>query len=145
LADAIRDRAQSIESAELPDLRRVGIGWSKDGCEIDLGGIYVFQMRRDERHVIEILHALALGLFESRRDSSNSGDSKALTEVRGILQSVGETILRPPQQCCPKCNGLQHICVACDGECKFSYGQDHDRTSALCPECSAWLAPRAPR
>lgn len=137
--------AEKAEVAELPDLRRVSVGWGKN-VEIDVGGTYVFQKGRDERHIVDIIRALAWGLFESRRDSSDPSDPKAMVEVQGILRDVGETILRSWQPPCPKCDGLKHICVACDGECKAQFSDNvHNRTEVLCPECSAWLAPQVPR
>ena len=146
LASDMQRTAQEMEVAELPDLRRVGVGWSKNECDIDVGGTYVFKKGRDEHHIVEIIHALAWGLFEARRSSGDPSDPKALAEVRSILQGVGETILRPWQPPCPKCGGLQHICVACDGECKVRFSDlNHDGTQVLCPECSAWLAPQGPR
>jgi hypothetical protein len=147
-ADTLRKTAEEVETAELPDLRRVGIGWGGNGCEIDVGGTYVFKMPRDERHIVDIIRSLAWGLFEARRASSDPRDPKALGEVCEILRGVGLEILTHRRAPCPRCNGHKHICVACDGECKVSLNPDrlvHDRTQALCPNCSAWLAPQAPR
>ena len=82
------DMAQRIEVAELPDLRRVSVGWGSDGhSEIDVGGTYIFQ-KGDERHIVEIIRALAWGLFESRRAGSDPHDQQALAEVRAILQDA---------------------------------------------------------
>jgi hypothetical protein len=149
MADGLRETAQAMEVAELPDLRLVGVGWGKDGREIDVGGAYVFKAGRDEQYVIDIMRALAWGLFEARRDAGDPRDPKRLAWVRGILQEIGERILGPRQPECSKCNDLRRICVACDGECKIGYegtmARNHDRAQALCPERSAWLAPQAPR
>ena len=147
LADSVRETADKMEAAELPDLRRVGVGWGgENGCEISVGGTYFFKKDRDERHIVDIISALAWGLFESRRNNGDPSDPKILAEVRGILQSVGESILGPPKPRCSKCDGMQHICVACNGECRVGYNDTkHDRNQALCPECSTWLAPQAPR
>jgi hypothetical protein len=139
--------ADKMEVAELPDLRHVSVGYDENGCRIDVGGTYAFQMPRDKRHIIDILHGLAWGLFESQRTGSNPSDPEALEEVRSILRNVGESILRSWQPRCSKCDGLQHICVVCDGECKVSSNavriEGHDMR-ALCPECSAWLTPGKP-
>ena len=146
LADSVRETADKIKTAELPDLRRVGIGWGDNGCEIDVGGTYVFKMPRDEKYIVDIIRALAWGLFESQRNNSNPSDPDVLAQVRNVLRDVGLDILGPLKPRCPKCDGMQRICVACDEECKVGYdGTKHDRTQALCPECSAWLAPQAPR
>jgi len=141
--------AQEIESAELPDLRTVSVGWGgSNGCEIMIGRTYVFRKGRDERHIVDIIRGLAWGLFESARDSGDPSDPKRLAEVQAILREVGETI--PPRgpyiKPCPKCGGLRHICIACDGECKVDLNStDHKRETTLCPECSLWLAPQEPR
>jgi hypothetical protein len=139
--------AASIEQAQLPDLRRVGVGWTVDGTrEMDVGGTYVF---REGRHVIAIIRSLAWGLFEMKRRGSEPVDPIALAEVRAILIEIGEKILHGPPERCKKCDGLQTICVACGGECRVPYKENtqetHDRTKVLCPECSSWLSPEGLR
>src|ERR1700722_2619295 len=153
LSRTASEMAQRMEVSELPDLRRVSVGWGSNGCEVDIGGTYVFQMARDEPHVVSIVRALVWGLFESSRASDNPSDPVALARIHAVLQGivddVGKHTYQPP---CTRCGGLRHICVACDSECKVPFYNPnlidvhvHDRTQALCPECSAWLAPRAPR
>lgn len=69
LADSVREAADKIETAELPDLRRVGVGWGNNGCEIDVGGTYVFKMPRDEKHIVDIIRALACGILPLTTES----------------------------------------------------------------------------
>ena len=150
MADSVREMADKTEAAELPDLRRVGIGWGDNDCEIDVGGTYVFKMPDDEPHIVRIIRALAWGLFEARRDSGNPSDPKRLAEVRDILQDIGLEILGSwSLNRCSKCDNLRHICVGCNGEHKVLFSEEeqeeHDRTQVLCPKCSTWLAPQAPR
>lgn len=144
--------ASEIEHESLPDLRRVGIGWgSKSGAEIDVGGTYVFKVGRDEKHVVEIIQGLAWGLFESSRDPGNPSDPDRSAKVRAILNDVADRLPGGPKwglrERCPRCDGITHVCVACDAECKIDRSVDHEHTYAtkLCPDCSGWLAPQGPR
>lgn len=148
MANGLRETADKMEASELPDLRRVGVGWGKNGCEIDIAGTYVFRMPQDERFLVSIIRAIAWGLFEARRSGSDPNDPRALAEVRSILAAAVPDVFRPPTACM-KCGGMQRICVACNSDCKVSYSdprqEAHDRTTTLCPDCSPWLAPQEPR
>jgi hypothetical protein len=153
LAERASSIVEEIKDSELPDLRVVGVGWgSKTGCEIDVGRTYVFKAGRDSRHIVDIIKSLAWGLFESQRDMSNPQDPVRHAEVRAILNDVADHLPGGPRWGqdkmfrCAKCDGLKHICIACDGECKVDWKvADHPRETKLCPWCSAWLAPQEPR
>ena len=151
LGETANGLADEVLQAELPDLRVVSVGWgSKSGCEIDVGRTYVFRKGHDERHIVDIIASLAWGLFESGRDSGNPQDPKRHAEVRAILSGVADRLPGGKdwsyRERCPKCDGLTHICIACDAECKVDWKvADHPRETKLCPECSAWLAPQEPR
>ena len=53
LGDKIKRAAREVERAELPDLRRVGVGWGNGDCTITVGGAYHFDATRDRRHIVE--------------------------------------------------------------------------------------------
>jgi hypothetical protein len=147
LGDDAKRAARDVEDAELPNLRRVGVGWGGDGCTITVGGTYRFAMPRDKRHVEAIIRSLAWALFEAKRDSVDPDDAETLVTVRGMLKDIGDSLPHCiARDMCKKCGDTSHICVACDGRCKVGWpmgpdAPDHPRETKLCPDCSAWLEP----
>lgn len=146
VASDIERIREEVAEAELPDLRSVGVGYMTNGTmRVTVGSAYVFECPKDLRHVEAIIRSLLWGLYEAQRRSSKPDDpdcrGKIAKLVDGIVNELGRGRYREP---CKTCGGLTHVCVVCEVECKVPLNDrkgDHWQTK-LCPDCSAWRAPR---